>query len=73
MSTIVETTSSLDEDDEINPLSRFINIEKKVKIISTKRKTTTKTKKELNHEIINYKDKQYVVCCIPFNKSIRCL
>ena len=60
-------TSDSEDENEINPLGRFINYSKEVTIISTKRKTTTKTKKELNHEIIIYKDKQYVVCCIPFN------
>jgi len=35
-------------------------------VVSTKRITT---KKEINHEIINYKDKKYVVCSILFNKK----
>jgi hypothetical protein len=72
MSSITEThlDPDLDSDeDNINPLGRFINIKKKVSVISTKRITKTKTTKELNHEIINYKDKQYVVCCIPFNEE----
>lgn len=71
MTHIIETSETTDEELETNELGRFINIKKKVKIISTKRKTTTKTTKELNHEIINYKDKQYVVCCIPFNEEYK--
>jgi len=66
MSSIIDSIITENEL-RINQLGRFINYSKEVKIISTKRKTTTKTKKELNHEIINYKDKQYIVCCIPFN------
>ena len=71
MTSILETSLSSDEKTELNPLGRFINIKKKVKVISVKRVTKTKTTKELNHEIINYKDKQYVVCCIPFNEEYK--
>jgi len=60
-----------EEDKVFNTLDRHINIEKKVKVISVKRKTLTKTTKQINHEIIKYKDKQYVVCCVPFNEEYK--
>jgi uncharacterized protein (DUF924 family) len=60
-----------------NPLGRFINriIKKKIThrevivkpVIKTKSITTTT--KELNHDIVSYNDKQYVVCCIPYVKQ----
>jgi len=68
----INDIDELDELDEaFNELGRFINKKKVVKIISTKRVTQTKTTKQLNHEIISYKDKQYVVGCIPFNDDYK--
>ena len=54
-----------------NSLDRYINKTKTVKVLSITRVTKTKTTKELNHEIITYKDKQYIVCCIPFNDDYK--
>jgi len=60
-----------DLDEAFNELGRYINKKKVVKIISTKRVTKTKTTKQLNHEIVSYKDKQYIVCCVPFNDEYK--
>ena len=69
------------EETKINDLSRFINkkkeikiidkkVEQKIKVINVVRlKTETITSKEINHEIINYNNNEYVVCCIPFNNE----
>lgn len=64
-----------EEKTHINSLDRFININRKkvVKVKYVKRITESKTTttKEINHEVINYKDKQYVVCCVPFNDTYK--
>jgi len=68
----VSNINDMDDIDEaFNELGRFINKKKIVKIISTKRVTKTKTTKQLNHEIVSYKDKQYIVCCVPFNDEYK--
>jgi len=75
ISTLISKSNEDQDIDEIdeafNELGRFINKKKVVKIISTKRVTKTKTTKQLNHEIVSYKDTQYVVCCIPFNDEYK--
>lgn len=43
-------------------IPKFINIKKEVKVI----KKVTKTTKEINHEIIEHNDKQYIVAYTPF-------
>jgi hypothetical protein len=55
----------------INQVGRFIN--RKVKTSRVKLKNTYKFKrtkkitKEINHEVVTYKNNNYVVCCVPFN------
>lgn len=59
----------------VNKLGRCIK--KKEKIIETipivtyKTKTRTVITKELNHEVVTYKGKRYVVSCIPFNNEYK--
>lgn len=65
--TIVEDVSSSDEN--INSIEKFINKKKKVKVVYVKRITTTKTTKELNHEVVDYNGSKYVVCCIPHKET----
>jgi hypothetical protein len=51
----------------INETTRFIN-----KIVKTKRcknKRIRKTTKDINYEVVKYKNNKYVVCCIPFNDT----
>jgi hypothetical protein len=59
-------------DDTINKLGRFIKTKKQHQKIITKtiNRTVTITEiiKELNHEIVTYNDKKYIVGCLPCNK-----
>jgi hypothetical protein len=55
------------EDEAFNILDRHINKKKTTTIVSISKVTKTKTTKQLNHEVIDYKTKKYVVCCVPFN------
>jgi len=59
----------IDNPDHINKLGRFIN--KKVKTKRCKQKRIRKTIKDLNHEVVKYKDNKYVVCCIPFDDTYK--
>ena len=56
--------SDSDDNNHINSLDKFINKKKTVKVIT--KITKTKTTKSINHEVVKYKDSEYVVCCIPF-------
>ena len=67
----MDTLTPTSDSPQINDLSRFINRKKTVEILSTTRITKTKTTKQINHEIIKYKDKEYVVCCVPFNEEYK--
>lgn len=53
----------------VNSLDRYINKKKKVNVQYVKRIVKTTTTKEVNHEVITYLGKQYIVCCIPFNET----
>jgi hypothetical protein len=66
-----EPLESPDDSTLFNTLDRFINKKKTVEILSATRITKTKTTKQINHEIIKYKDKEFVVCCIPFNEEYK--
>jgi hypothetical protein len=45
-------------------IPKFINKNKEVKVIT--KVTQTKTTKEINHEIVEYNNKQYIVAYTPF-------
>lgn len=66
-----EIESKINDSDNVNSLSRHINKKKVVKVKSIKKVTETKTTKEINHEIVNYNNKDYIVCCIPFNDDFK--
>lgn len=70
---VTSQNSESKENEFVNSLDKFININRKkvVKVITKVTKTKQTTTKEINHEVINYKDKQYVVCCIPFNDTYK--
>jgi hypothetical protein len=61
--------SNSDDSTKINSLDKFINKKKTVKVIT--KVTQTKTTKEINHEVVTYKNKEYVVCCIPFKDEYK--
>jgi hypothetical protein len=66
-----EIESKINDSDNVNSLSRHINKKKVVKVKSITKVTETKTTKEINHEIVNYNDINYIVCCIPFNDDFK--
>jgi hypothetical protein len=49
---------------EVIDIPKFINKNKEVKVIS--KVTETKTTKEINHEVIEYKNKHYVIAYTPY-------
>ena len=69
LSETINDISNSDDSIKINSLDKFINKKKIVKVIT--KVTQTKTTKEINHEIVTYKNKEYVVCCIPYKDEYR--
>ena len=49
---------------QINSIAKFVNKKVQVKKISH-------TTKDINHEIVKYKNNNYVVCCCPFNNEYK--
>lgn len=47
-------------------IPKYINKKKEVKVKVIKKVTQTKTTKEINHEIIEHNDKQYIVAYTPY-------
>ena len=62
---------SMADTDYVNSLDKFVNKKKVVKVKYIKKITETKTTKQINHEIVTYNLKQYVVCCIPFKNQYK--
>lgn len=57
--------------DYVNSLDKFVNKNKVVKVKYIKKITETKTTKQINHEIVKYNSKEYIVCCIPFKSEYK--